>query len=180
MVKGHLGGHCDITHVDRGALKYLIERFSPKTMLDIGCGPGGMLAEASSNNIESVGIDGYPGKNMVKDEVIIIHDFTKGPYMHQKKSYDLGWSCEFVEHVREEFQDNYMKSFSICNVVAMTYAPPGKGGHHHVNCRTEEYWIDVFNGYNFQIDRESTLGFRKSSSLKNNFVRNHGIIFTKR
>jgi hypothetical protein len=39
----HLGGHLNKTHVDEGALDFLIENFDIATMLDIGCGTGGML-----------------------------------------------------------------------------------------------------------------------------------------
>lgn len=178
MVEKHLGGHCDITHVDCGALEFIIKEFCPKTMLDIGCGPGGMIAEAKRNNIDAIGIDGFPGKNKEKDVTIIIHDFTKGFFEH-KKEFDLGWSCEFVEHVEEKYQKNYMNSFSCCKVVAMTFAPPGKRGHHHVNCRTQEYWIDIFQKNGFLFDKKHTENFRQSSSLKNNFVRNYGLIFIK-
>ena len=39
----HLGGHCGITHLDQGAIDWAIDEFSVKSMLDVGCGPGGMV-----------------------------------------------------------------------------------------------------------------------------------------
>lgn len=178
MNERHLGGHNNMTHIDIGALSYLIKEFSPKTMLDIGCGPGGMVLEAKKNKIEAVGIDGFPGPRIEKDINIIIHDFTKGSFDH-KIYFDLGWSCEFVEHVEEKYQENYMNSFSSCRVVAMTFAPPNTPGHHHVNCRTEEYWIEIFSKFGFRRDEEKTLLLRKHSTMQRNFVRKNGILFIK-
>ena len=38
----HLGGHLNRTNTDEPLLRYIKERFKVETMLDIGCGPGGM------------------------------------------------------------------------------------------------------------------------------------------
>ena len=38
----HLGGHAGKTWIDEGALSYLSNTLSIKTMVDIGCGPAGM------------------------------------------------------------------------------------------------------------------------------------------
>ena len=44
--------------------------------------------------------------------------------------------------------------FSRCKYVVVTAAPPGQPGHHHVNCRPTEYWIDVFKKYGFEFLEE--------------------------
>jgi hypothetical protein len=65
---------------------------------------------------------------------------------------DIIWSCEFLEHVEEKYQDNYMRLFSTANLVFLTYSEPqwSEGGHHHVNCKPQEYWDDVFKKYGFK------------------------------
>jgi len=39
----HLGGHQNKTHLDVGTLEFFKSTFNIKSMLDIGCGPGGMV-----------------------------------------------------------------------------------------------------------------------------------------
>lgn len=39
----HLGGHKNRTHLDEGSLDHCIKILQVKSMLDIGCGPGGMV-----------------------------------------------------------------------------------------------------------------------------------------
>jgi len=178
MSNKHLGGHLNITHTDHGALNYIKNKFNINSMLDIGCGPGGQMQLAKQLGIESsIGIDGFPGPKRCEEVEITIHDFTLGPYEHGDSQYDLAWSCEFVEHVYEKYIPNFMNSFKKCKYVIMTYAPPGKGGHHHVNCREEKYWIEVFQNNNFVFDQKITNNLRKESSMKNNFIRNHGLFF---
>ena len=37
MLEAHLGGHQNKTHLDHGALDWLIKTTNAKTFLDIGC-----------------------------------------------------------------------------------------------------------------------------------------------
>jgi cyclopropane fatty-acyl-phospholipid synthase-like methyltransferase len=184
----HLGGHQGRTHVDYGTLEYLKKEFSIKTMLDIGCGPAGMVKLARETNIEAYGIDGdFTVERDINPQWITIHDYTVGPSLF-KTSVDLIWSVEFLEHVYEEYQDNYMQDFVKGKYALVTFAPPGKAGHHHVNCRTSDYWIDVFNRYGFNYDSTITEKVREVTTMnvKNNkvskkaWVKNNGLFFIKR
>lgn len=179
MLEEHLGGHNGLTHIDHGALDWLIDTFSPESFLDIGCGPGGMVELAETRGLDSLGIDGDYTVTRYNPDRFVIHDFTKGSALVPQ--CDLGWSCEFVEHVYEEFQPNYMAAFQQCRWVAMTYAPPGHTGYHHVNLKDEKYWIDTFEKYGFIYDRELTKQLREHSTMgakkKHRFVKNRGLIF---
>lgn len=171
----HLGGHCNITHVDEGILSYVQGDLNVKTMLDIGCGPGGQIFTAQKIGIEAEGIDGLPGPAKL-DVKITIHDFTENKYEHGKK-FDFGWSCEFLEHVDERFMENYMNSFQACKYIFVTYAPKGKVGHHHVNCQDQEYWINKFSSFGFEYDEERTSKARELSTMGRNFARHTGLMF---
>jgi len=188
----HLGGHMNKTHLDQGSLAFMQKNLNVKSMLDIGCGPGGMVKLANDMNINAHGIDGdykveRPGVN---DNWITIHDYTTGSSNLDLK-VDLVWSVEFVEHVDEEYQDNYMKDFQRGNFVIMTFAPPGTKGHHHVNCQTDAYWKDVFKNYGFQFDSNMTRQIREVTTLNvkqkkgitkfghKAFVKNNGLCFVK-
>ena len=181
MLEDHLGGHCGKTHLDEGALRYFIEKFSIKNFLDIGCGPGGMVQLASQYGLDSMGIDGDHTVERFDPSKFIIHDFAKSSYKPEKR-YDIGWSCEFVEHVYEEFIPNYVTAFTACKRIMITYAPPGWPGHHHVNCQEEDYWIEKLSNYGFVYKQDWTQELRKHSTMNKNkskkaFVRNRGLMF---
>lgn len=174
----HLGGHLGKTHNDRGVLEYFINNFKIKTMLDVGCGPGGQVLEALDLGVQAEGIDGdftvdRPGNHWH------IHDYTVGPAPINKQ-YDLVWSCEFVEHVYEQYMTNYLKDFARGTWICMTYAPPGFPGHHHVNCQPEEYWIDQLDKLGYDYDHNVTKQVRAASTQRKKFVKKRGLVFRKR
>jgi cyclopropane fatty-acyl-phospholipid synthase-like methyltransferase len=177
----HLGGHLNKTHNDRGALTYCIDQFKIKSFLDVGCGPGGMVRLAHMRGLHSMGIDGDWEVEKEPETYIAIHDFTTGPVpdgQYSQKEFDLGWSVEFLEHVEEQYMSHYMASFQRC--VIATAAPPGYAGHHHVNCRTQEYWRQKFNEYGFTYDPVFTEIIRKESTMQKPFLQSTGMFYVNR
>ena len=173
----HLGGHLNKTHIDQGALDFLIESFRPHLALDIGCGPFGMLPLFRAAGIVAKGIDGDPNVCSLSKE-IIQHDFTHGPIRLDTR-FDLAWSVEFLEHVEAEFLPNIMSAFALCKVACVTAAPPGHAGHHHVNCQPQSYWEEVFSGYGFDFLHQETDELRLRSTMAKGFMRRTGMIFRK-
>jgi hypothetical protein len=179
----HLGGHKNKTHLDDGVLNFMIKEFNITSMLDVGCGPGGMVNLAKSKGLQSLGIDGDFTITREPKELFLIHDFTVGP-APVNKEYDFGWSCEFVEHVDEEYLPNFMQAFQKCKRVVMTYSE--KPGHHHVNLKPASYWIAIFKQYGFEFDQAITEQIRKKTTMnitgkyiKSDFVRQNGLFFKK-
>ena len=184
MLEPHLGGHQNKTHLDNGALDWLIKTFDAKSFLDIGCGPGGMVELAKFKGLLVKGIDGDHTLKRPNETDYTLHDFTKAPLIPDFE-YDIGWSVEFVEHVEEKYIPNYMPCFQSCNTVVITYAPPGWEGHHHVNLKDEDYWIQTFATNGLKHNAEMTHQLRQHSTMnlgkkgKKAFVRNRGLVFTK-
>jgi len=181
----HLGGHLNKTHTDRGTLLYLMEKFDIKSFLDIGCGPGGMVQIANWRGLDSLGIDGDWEVPKEPEAKVLIHDYTTGPAPLETASlriaFDLGWSVEFLEHVDEQYLDNYMQDFARCKYVVCTAAGPGAPGHHHVNCQPPEYWHAVFDKYGFDYDDETTQEIRlKKSNMQKPFMQRTGMFFVRR
>lgn len=176
-VPEHLGGHLNKTHTDEGTLKFLKETFHVRRMIDVGCGPGGMQSVAKELEIDWLGIDGDP--TFAETPNIHMHDFTKSDfrlYMHNKE-IDLAWSVEFLEHVEEQYMNNYMTAFKMCRYAVVTAAPPGYAGHHHVNCRLEDYWIGAFAANGFKYNHKITQEIRKISTMKKPFMQRTGMFF---
>ena len=182
----HLGGGRRRCHMDPGALVWLIERYGITSMLDVGCGLGGMVEYSRELGITATGIDG--DKYCSPD---ILWDFTNGP-CEAAPAVDLVWSMEFVEHVDQRFIANFMATFRKAPVAAITFAPPGKKGRHHVNCQLQPYWVQVFLEHGMEFDEEATEGFRLSSEMRSvectgvvnqrkrkPFVRKYGMILRR-
>lgn len=118
------------------------------SVLDIGCGEGICVRHFQTMGIHADGIDGV-------DTGHTVHDFTTGPFT-PSRTYDLGWACEFLEHIEERFLPNLASTFQTCKMLAVTHAFPGQGGHHHVNCREPDYWRGYFAALGFHVDEELT------------------------
>lgn len=183
VLEGHLGGFY-IT-VDKAShcpemFKYLVENLGINSVLDIGCGMGYQMQEFMKYCDEVVGVDGseYATSNSPVKESIFKHDFSVGE-LETEDRFDLCWCCEFVEHVREEFRDNFLSSFAFCKYVAMTHAVPGQGGHHHVNCQPREYWVEHMSRFGFEFDEEMTDQLKELAG-KGTHYGNTGLFFRKK
>jgi len=175
----HLGGHEFETHIDEGAVDKFCELVgAPETVLDIGCGPGGMVELFKKRGYNVTGIDGdfeVERPEDIKDNVVI-HDYHEGPWLPEKPA-DLGWSVEFVEHVNKEYMFNFLQTFQQCKYIIMTHALPGQPGWHHVNCQPPEYWVGAMDACGLFVDVELTNAIREASTMKERYIRQMGLVF---
>jgi hypothetical protein len=147
----HLGGDVDNGDARSWCPKVWEVLAPPGTrVLDVGCGNGHALRWFADHGCIVEGVDGI-GRN---DARIYTHDFTLGPFLFARQ--DLIWSCEFLEHVEEKFVPNIMTTFKQATRVAVTAAPPGQPGYHHVNCQWPSYWHKVFADNGFKFNAELT------------------------
>ena len=176
------------THVDAGALDCLVEQYDIRSMLDVGCGPGGMVVIATDAGIRAVGVD---GDWKLSDQVqamarrrrghmeFVLHDYTTGPI--DLGPFDLGWCVEFLEHIEQQYLDNVFASLRACRVVFCTHAIPieSSTGHHHVNVRPEAWWISEFERRGFRYDEPVTMAVRTASTMRCDFTRRTGKVFLR-
>lgn len=160
---GHLGG-CS-SH--RGTFvpvvwDKMIEFYNIKSVIDVGCGYGHSLKYFLEKGLDGIGIEGWDwaiNESLVKDHVVK-HDYTLGEYIPDK-DFDLGWCCEFVEHVEEKYIGNFIVTLKKCQCVAMTHAFRRQRGYHHVNKQNPPYWLSVFEKEGFTYLEQDSLMFRK-------------------
>jgi cyclopropane fatty-acyl-phospholipid synthase-like methyltransferase len=163
-----IGGHEGITNLDEGALQHIIDVFDVKSMIDIGCGPGGMVKVAHQLGLRVVGVDG--------DETVnpdSLHDYEKAPLLVGE--WDLAWCVEFLEHIREEYLPNVFSTFNSCRYVFCT--ANGNRGPYHSNCRSKDYWINQFREYGFIYDHAMTEELKEYSTMHREFVQKTGMFF---
>lgn len=173
----HLGGHKHRSNIDLGSLAELRKLRTVRSMLDLGCGPAGMVFAAAQLGIDADGIDGDPALSY--GEQIYRHDFTRGP-LSAGKMYDLVWCIEFLEHLEERFLPNLTGTIDSAPVIFTTLAPPGQPGHHHVNCQPVEYWVKFFDSIGYSLNRSLTSSVRSASTMRSNFVRDNGFVWERK
>lgn len=160
---GHMGGYIEGGDNDSYAPRLwdaLIADYDIKSVVDVGCGEGYSSKYFADKGIEVLAIDG--SKKVLATAVykpIIIHDYYEGGYIPDRV-YDLGWSCEFVEHIDEEYIPNFMATFKKSKIVAITHALPGQGGYHHVNEKDDAYWSEQFKKHSFEYNEEAAMKYR--------------------
>lgn len=155
-----LGG--DVRCFDEGVFEYLIERFKPKSIVDVGCGEGQLMEYFHNRLIDVYGIDGLEDNIMNADrsvrDKITLHDYTEGQL--DPIDTDMVISCEFVEHVHKRFAVNFLPQFVYCNVLAFTHAIEDQQGYHHVNCENDPYWINLMTSLGMVYLKEETVEAR--------------------
>jgi len=188
MVKaGHVGGY--IHGGDPGSWcphlwQWAVHEFGVRSVLDIGCGEGHSTRFFQQLGCDVLGVDGC--EQAVAESVFpgctVLHDFASGPFI-PKRRFDLIWSCEFLEHVDEQYVPNILTTFSAARVILLTHAFPGQRGHHHVNCRPSSYWIALLEGAGFECSVARSLQARTVTLADagniNHFARS-GLVFLKR
>lgn len=162
---------------------WLIDQLKLKSVLDVGCGEGHAGQFFLDQGCEVIGVEGIKQDHLW----IVQHDYSMAPFPQQLpmlfwESFDLVWCCEFVEHVEEKYMRNYLASFKLGRYVAMTHAEPGQAGFHHVNCRTQDYWIGVMASIGFHHELMLSARARAMAATNkdpyNHFARS-GMVFKR-
>jgi hypothetical protein len=200
--EGHLGGFVaadeeypngdPLTYTPR-VWEYLMQRYRPSRIMDVGCGQGHAVKWFIGRCKELYGevpmwfppafyVHGVEGSitgidSAVVHRLYLLHcDFTQDSVV-PNGALDLVWSCEFVEHVAKEYMNNFLQLFGRANVVAMTHAFPGQPGHHHVNCQETAYWVEKMQALGFHLNREATAESRDLAEPSH--WQRSGLIFEK-
>lgn len=128
----------------------LADMLHPKSVLDIGCGPGTYLVPFKPE-ARVLGVDGAPeaGKALEPGEFIRA-DFRED--LQTWGLFDLAMCIEVAEHLPPDRADFLVKLLTAsADVVFFSAAQPGQGGTLHLNEQPREYWLEKFQDRGFDL-----------------------------
>jgi glycosyltransferase involved in cell wall biosynthesis len=151
----------------RAAADGIFRTFTPKTAIDVGAGPGQLVEKLRELGVDACGFDGSEHAFERADENVRPYlwqeDITLG--LHSTAIHDLVICTEVAEHIPAEYADVLVRK--LCNTCAIdgaivfTAAPPGQGGHDHINEQPFSYWEAKFGAEGFAVDRDKTEQLRR-------------------
>jgi lipopolysaccharide biosynthesis glycosyltransferase len=171
--------HGDPETYTPGLWRWVHAKLKVGSVLDLGCGEGHCARFFKDLGCRVLGVDGsiLAKRDSVIPECHAVHDFVTGPFL-MEDTFDLVWSCEFVEHVEERFIENILDAFRASRrYVMLTYAEPGQKGWHHVNCQPESYWIAKLARIGFTLDPVLTAESREVAEPGH--YRRKGLLFVR-
>ncbi len=137
----------------------LLDWFTPKSVLDVGCGVGTWCASFERQGVPVVtGLDG-PWVDQSRLQMtrggFVSFDFASAPKPYApalpQKRYDLVVSFEFLEHVQSEHTPAVVEFMAnAADIIVSGAAIPGQGGRFHVNEQWPSYWRDQFAARGFE------------------------------
>jgi SAM-dependent methyltransferase len=130
----------------------IIERFSPRTVVDVGCGTGALLAALRDKGCTVRGLEyAEAGLRRCRQRGL---DVTKFDIESETPAFDascdVAISLEVAEHLPASKADKYVGLLcSLSPIVVCSAARPGQTGRDHVNLQPQAYWIEKFqdNGH---------------------------------
>jgi SAM-dependent methyltransferase len=132
----------------------LMEEFSPRNVIDVGCGVGVWLAVFREHGIAEVwGIDGtYVDLSLLKipPDRFFPCDLTQ-PFQMDGR-FDLVLSLEVAEHLPARSAEIFVDSLTrLGDVIVFSAAVPLQGGTGHVNEQWPEYWVQLFHQRGYMV-----------------------------
>jgi len=146
---------------------FIVKRYSPGSIVDMGCATGLYLKPFFQKNIRILGIDNCPvaldkSVRQVPKKYLQLANLTKSLKVPKA---DLLLCLETLEHIEEKHADQVVKNLCLASdLLIVTAAPPGQAGVGHLNCQPKEYWIKKFAKHGFirdETDEETIVNFIK-------------------
>lgn len=137
----------------------ILKQYDPKSIIEFGCGNGGLSKAFSNAGIAVTAIDGYAtpdfsGYDNITFYKIDLNDpIALGDFLAtQIQKFDLAVCLEVAEHLDPGVSAALIDSLtSAAGVVIFSAAVPEQDGEGHINCRNRSYWHKQFEKNNFLL-----------------------------
>jgi len=157
--------HRQAWDLDRSAAaiaESLVRLFSPKTVLDAGCGSGELVFHLQKW-VYVLGLEvSDAALDICRQKGLNVRKFDLGrDFLSAEEIFDLAVSLEVAEHLPPWQAKHYVRVLTTAApIVVISAAPPGQGGEGHLNEQPPEYWISLFESAGFRFSAEDTESLR--------------------
>lgn len=140
-------------HLFDSTLAYCILNFLQDNKIsncvDLGCGDGSYTKYFNENGIATEGYDGNPFTKEMTNGLCNILDLSTPCDLDKK--YQCVMSLEVGEHIPKCYEEIFINNIvsHADNLIILSWAVPGQGGHGHVNCADNSYIKDIFKNHGF-------------------------------
>ena len=138
-------------------LEAVIDKWHPKTWLDVGCGTGQAMHYLLQRGIDCVGLEGSEAAIAASPVAERIRCVNLNNPVQLSQTFDLVWSYEVAEHIHPNFVDPFVDTLTgHGDIVLMSAAQPGQGGAGHFNVQPPAYWIAKLRQRTFMFLKDFT------------------------
>jgi 2-polyprenyl-3-methyl-5-hydroxy-6-metoxy-1,4-benzoquinol methylase len=128
----------------------LLRSRSPRSVVDVGCGSGLMLAKFAERGVAVRGIEGSRAavrRSPVGNRIVRANLERGVPALGR---FDLCLCIEVAEHLSSRSAPRLVAGLTrLSDLVVFTAAPPGQGGMAHLNMKPKSYWQALFAAHAF-------------------------------
>lgn len=140
----------------RQIVPFVLDLFSPQSVIDVGCGLGTFLRVFKENGVKEIlGIDGeWCNKELlfqnIKKEEFLQVDLEK-PFNLDRK-FDLAVCLEVAEHLSEKRAESFVIELTkVSDAILFSAAIPNQGGENHFNEKWLDYWESIFSKEGYEV-----------------------------
>jgi SAM-dependent methyltransferase len=174
-VSGGLPGPCDATadvlrsrynasnvYVDLPPFRFMWDKYRPRSVLDLGCGPGAYVRAFSLWGSETaLGVDRLPPSEVLMGRgVYSEHDLRTSVDLGRR--FELVVCTEVLEHIDAEYEETAFQAVRrhARGLILFSAARAGQPGDGHVNTRPIEHWIERWADAGWAPDTFDSLAVR--------------------
>lgn len=139
----------------------LLELLDFESAIDLGCANGLLLGRFLKAGKMVRGFELSPEVTEFLPEELSSH-VRVGDFSAAEGSFDLACCVEVAEHLVPKRSEELVDKLTAVATrwIYFTAAPPGQGGHGHINCRPMTDWLRWFEARGWELDEKKTSELR--------------------
>lgn len=157
-----------------------------RRVAEVGCGTGVFARALMDRGFEVTACEYSPRARRHAERLgVEAGEWRLQPHLDQQLRggpFDLVTSFEVAEHVPEALADRFCDFIAAAPLVILSAAPPGQGGHGHINEQPQRYWIDKLDvrSYDHDLDASKRLAHECGERGAADWLTNNFMVFRRR
>jgi len=157
-----------------------------RRLADVGCGTGVFARAMMDRGLEVTACEYSPrARRYARGLGVDVGEWRLQPHLDQKLRggpFDAVTSFEVAEHIPEPLADRFCDFIAAAPLIILSAAPPGQGGHGHINEQPQQYWIEKLDarGYDHDPDGSKRLTYECMQRGVADWLANNFMVFHRR